>query len=118
MKLAPVAVLETSAKRGDACSDEAGNGEPSPLKQLITQHIPWDSLPWTSTPRLLAELSAGAPSADWSAIAFDLLAIKLQQAPAQTPKGSHSKAQGKRSAALGIDGHHFPGPEGAEHLPS
>ncbi len=50
------AYLETSAKRGDACSDEADGGEPSALKRLIVEHIPWDGLPWTSTPRLLAEL--------------------------------------------------------------
>ncbi len=48
--------LETSAKRGDACSDEADGGMPSDLKRLIAEHIPWDDLPWTSTPRLLAEL--------------------------------------------------------------
>lgn len=50
------AYLETSAKRGDACSDQADDGEPSALKRLIAEHIPWDTLPWTSTPRLLAEL--------------------------------------------------------------
>ena len=44
--------LPTSAKRGDNCSDEANGGQPSKLKQLIARHIPWDKLPWTSTPRL------------------------------------------------------------------
>ncbi|MCP3995785.1 MAG: DUF4365 domain-containing protein [bacterium] len=48
--------LETSAKRGDACSDDAGGDEPSALKRMIAEHIPWADLPWTSTPRLLAEL--------------------------------------------------------------
>ncbi len=50
------AYLETSAKRGDACSDQASGGEASALKRLIAEHIPWDTLPWTSTPRQLAEL--------------------------------------------------------------
>ncbi len=50
------AYLETSAKRGDACSDQAVEGESSALKRLIAEHIAWDGLPWTSTPRLLAEL--------------------------------------------------------------
>jgi len=48
--------LETSAKRGDNCSDSLNNGQSSELKQLIARHIPWDTLPWTSTPRLLNEL--------------------------------------------------------------
>ncbi len=48
--------LATSAKRGDNCSDEANGGQPSELKQLIARHIPWDTLPWTSTPRLLAKI--------------------------------------------------------------
>jgi GTPase SAR1 family protein len=48
--------LETSAKRGDACSDGQNAGQPSELKQLIANHIPWKTLPWTSTPRLLAEI--------------------------------------------------------------
>ena len=50
------AYLETSAMRGDACSDQTEGGEPSALKRLIAEHLPWDDLPWTSTPRLLAEL--------------------------------------------------------------
>jgi len=48
--------LETSAKRGDNCSDSLNNGQPSALKQLIARHIRWDTLPWTATPRLLNEL--------------------------------------------------------------
>lgn len=39
--------LPTSAKTGDGCAD---------LMELIARHIPWKTLPWTSTPRLLAEL--------------------------------------------------------------
>ncbi len=48
--------LPTSAKRGDNCSDRKNKGQPSALKQLIAQHIPWNTLPWTATPRLLREL--------------------------------------------------------------
>jgi small GTP-binding protein len=48
--------VPTSAKRGDNCSDKANNNQPSKLKQVIAQNIPWDNLPWTSTPRLLAEI--------------------------------------------------------------
>jgi WD40 repeat protein/GTPase SAR1 family protein len=48
--------LSTSAKTGENCSDKENDGEPSKLKQLIAESIPWDKLPWTSTPRLLAEL--------------------------------------------------------------
>jgi GTPase SAR1 family protein len=48
--------LSTSAKTGENCSDQKNGGKPSELKQLIAQSIPWDKLPWTSTPRLLAEL--------------------------------------------------------------
>jgi hypothetical protein len=48
--------LPTSAKGGDNCSDQQNGGQPSTLKQLIAQHIPWDTLPWTSTPQLLADI--------------------------------------------------------------
>jgi hypothetical protein len=48
--------LATSAKSGENCSDSANGGHPSPLKQMIAAHIPWQHLPWTATPRLLAEL--------------------------------------------------------------
>jgi small GTP-binding protein len=50
------AYLPTSAKRGENCSDRKNKDLPSALKQLIAQYIPWDTLPWTSTPRLLREL--------------------------------------------------------------
>jgi len=50
------AYLPTSAKRGDNCSDRKNKGRPSALKQLIAAHIPWDRLPWTTTPRLLRAL--------------------------------------------------------------
>jgi len=48
--------LSTSAKTGENCSDKENGGQPSKLKQLIAASIPWDKLPWTSMPRLLAEL--------------------------------------------------------------
>lgn len=48
--------LATSAKTGENCSDQANSGQYSKLKQLIADCIPWDKLPWTATPRLLAEL--------------------------------------------------------------
>jgi WD40 repeat protein/DNA-directed RNA polymerase subunit RPC12/RpoP len=50
------AYLGTSAKRGDNCSDQQNGGKASTLKGLIVKHIPWDKLPWTSSPRLLADL--------------------------------------------------------------
>ena len=48
--------LATSAKNGDYCSDSLSDKNYSDLKQLITKNIPWNELPWTSTPRLLSEL--------------------------------------------------------------
>ncbi len=42
--------LPTSAKTGENCSDSGNNGQASALKQLIAEHIPWETLPWTSTP--------------------------------------------------------------------
>ncbi len=48
--------LATSAKSGENCSDSRNGGRPSQLKQMITEHICWSQLPWTSTPRLVAEL--------------------------------------------------------------
>jgi hypothetical protein len=50
------AYLPTSAKTGDNCSDNMNQNQPSPLKQLITRHIPWSHLAWTSTPQVLREL--------------------------------------------------------------
>jgi small GTP-binding protein len=48
--------LPTSAQTGDNCSDRENQNQPSTLKQLITRHIPWSNLAWTSTPQLLREL--------------------------------------------------------------
>ncbi|QGM93442.1 TIR domain-containing protein [Methylocystis rosea] len=47
--------LETSALRGDNCSDKQNQGV-SKLKELIAANIPWDKLPWTSTPELLGKI--------------------------------------------------------------
>ncbi|NIM12342.1 MAG: DUF4365 domain-containing protein [Candidatus Aminicenantes bacterium] len=48
--------LTTSAVSGENCSDSLNDNRPSSLKQLISKHIPWNTLAWTSTPRLLREL--------------------------------------------------------------
>ncbi len=48
--------MTTSSKTGENCSDKQNGGHPSPLKALIATSIPWENLPWTSTPRLLAAL--------------------------------------------------------------
>ena len=75
--------LHTSAKTGENCSDEANGGLPSALKQLIAQSIPWDTLPWTSTPRLLAELKnavvAMRDETDIRLLRFAELAQRLEQ---------------------------------------
>jgi len=75
--------LDTSAKRGDNCSDAANGGNPSKLKQLIAESIPWDKLPWTATPRLLAELKSTLlkmrDTADIRLMRFSELAQRLEQ---------------------------------------
>lgn len=48
--------LPTSALTGENCSDTRHNSQASPLKQLLLKHIPWESLPWTSTTKVLREL--------------------------------------------------------------
>lgn len=76
--------LPTSAKTGHNCSDNENGGEPSKLKQLIADSIPWDKLPWTSTPRLLAELKnavmAMRDESDIRLLRFSELAQRLEQA--------------------------------------
>jgi WD40 repeat protein len=76
--------LATSAKTGLNCSDEANDGQPSKLKQLISNGIPWDKLPWTATPRLLAELKEAMmkmrDTADIRLLRFSELAQRLEQA--------------------------------------
>ncbi|MEM9367772.1 MAG: DUF4365 domain-containing protein, partial [Planctomycetota bacterium] len=47
--------VETSALRGDNCSDRQASGT-SQVKQMIADSIPWGTLPYTSTPETLAEL--------------------------------------------------------------
>ncbi len=76
--------LATSAKTGENCSDGANAGKPSKLKQLIADRIPWETLPWTATPRLLAELKSALQkmrdSADIRLLRFAELAQRLEQA--------------------------------------
>jgi GTPase SAR1 family protein len=76
--------LQTSAKTGENCSDKQNGGQPSELKQLIAGSILWDKLPWTSTPRLLAELKKAAVAmrdeSDIRLLRFAELAQRLEQA--------------------------------------
>ena len=76
--------LTTSAKTGENCSDKGNGGKPSKLKQLIVDSIPWDRLPWTSTPRLLAELKnavvAMRDERDIRLLRFGELSQRLEQA--------------------------------------
>jgi DNA-directed RNA polymerase subunit RPC12/RpoP len=48
--------METSARRGDNCSDSLSGAAGSPLKQLIATHIDWGKIPVTNTPALLYEI--------------------------------------------------------------
>jgi GTPase SAR1 family protein len=76
--------LDTSAKTGQNCSDQENGGEPSKLKQLIAESIPWNKLPWTSTPRLLAELKdammAMRDKTDIRLVRFAELSQRMEQA--------------------------------------
>lgn len=76
--------LPTSAKTGENCSDQVNGGQPSTLKQLIAASIPWDTLPWTSTPRLLTALKnavmAMRDEQDIRLLRFSELAQRLEQA--------------------------------------
>lgn len=76
--------LLTSALNGRNCSDKENGGRPSELKQLIAASIPWDKLPWTSTPRVLAELKnavmAMRDKRDIRLLRFSELAQRLEQA--------------------------------------
>ena len=78
------AYLPTSAKRGDNCSDKLNGGKASPLKELIAKHVPWEKLPWTTTPRLVAELknavTAMTEQYDIRLLRFAELAQRLEQA--------------------------------------
>lgn len=76
--------LPTSAKSGENCSDTENKGQPSRLKQLIASAIPWDRLPWTSTPRLLSELKKAVVTMrderDIRLLRFAELTQRLEQA--------------------------------------
>ena len=76
--------LATSAKTGEQCSDTESGGNPSKLKQMIADHIPWSTLPWTATPRLLAELKNAVMTirdkTDIRLLRFSELAQRLEQA--------------------------------------
>ncbi len=76
--------LPTSAKTGENCSDKENERKPSKLKQLIAASIPWSKLPWTSTPRLLAEMKnavmAMRDESDIRLLRFSELAQRLEQA--------------------------------------
>jgi GTPase SAR1 family protein/DNA-directed RNA polymerase subunit RPC12/RpoP len=76
--------LATSAKTGKDCSDAENGGNPSKLKQMIADHIPWSTLPWTATPRLLAELKTAVftmrDETDIRLLRFSELAQRLEQA--------------------------------------
>lgn len=76
--------IQTSAKTGKNCSDEENGGQPSNLKQLIAESIPWDKLPWTSTPRLLSQLKdammAMRDETDIRLVRFAELAQRMEQA--------------------------------------
>jgi WD40 repeat protein/GTPase SAR1 family protein len=78
------AYLRTSAMRGDNCSDTQNGGKASALKELIAKHIPWEKLPWTSTPRLLANLKnaviAMMKRKDTRLLRFAELIQRLEQA--------------------------------------
>jgi DNA-binding beta-propeller fold protein YncE len=75
--------LITSAKNGRNCSDAENGGKSSKLKQLIADRIPWDKLPWTATPRLLAELKSALlkmrDTTDIRLLRFAELAQRLEQ---------------------------------------
>jgi small GTP-binding protein len=77
------AYLPTSARRGDNCSDRKNKNQPSALKQLVTRHIPWHTLPWTSAPKLLRELKNAVLSMteekDTGLLRFPELVQRLKQ---------------------------------------
>lgn len=83
--------LPTSAKSGENCSDALSDGQTSKLKQLIAQSIPWDKLPWTATPRLLAELKNAVMTmrsqSDIRLLRFNELAQRLEAALPQEKFG-------------------------------
>ena len=82
--------IATSAKTGQNCSDGGNGGAPSRLKQLIANHIPWDTLPWTATPERLLRLKNAVmemrDEADIRLLRFAELKQRLSQAlPGEAP---------------------------------
>jgi GTPase SAR1 family protein len=75
--------LATSAKTGENCSDLANAGKPSKLKQLIVDGVPWSKLPWTATPKMMADLKKAVmtmrATADIRLLRFAELAQRLEQ---------------------------------------
>ncbi|HEU4834242.1 MAG TPA: DUF4365 domain-containing protein [Pyrinomonadaceae bacterium] len=76
--------IGTSAKSGENCSDGKNGGKASKLKRLIAEMIPWKTLPWTSTPRLLSALKnaviAMRDEHDIRLLRFAELTQRLEQA--------------------------------------
>lgn len=97
--------LATSAKTGENCSDQANAGQPSKLKQLIADSVPWDKLPWTATPRLLAELKSALlamrDTTDIRLLRFAELAQRLEQ----TLPGEHFGESDVRTAVSLLANH-------------
>jgi hypothetical protein len=92
--------LATSAKTGENCSDDGNEGQPSELKQRIAESIPWERLPWTATPRLLAELKDAVmrmrDATDILLLRFAELAQRLAQA---LPRERFDEADVRTAAA-------------------
>lgn len=97
--------LITSAKNGRNCSDAENGGQPSTLKQLIADSIPWERLPWTATPRLLAELKSALlamrDTTDIRLLRFAELAQRLEQ----TLPGEHFGESDVRTAVSLLANH-------------
>ncbi len=93
--------LPTSAKTGENCSDKKNDGQPSKLKQLIAESTPWDKLPWTSTPRLMAELKnavvAMRDHRDIRLLRFAELAQRLEQ---ELPKEKFDESDVRTAVTL------------------
>jgi GTPase SAR1 family protein/RNase P subunit RPR2 len=83
--------VATSAARGDNCSDKGNGGQPSELKRMIARHIDWDALPWTSTPKLLADVKSAvldmAEKKEIRLLRFAELCQRLEQALTGQPIG-------------------------------
>jgi GTPase SAR1 family protein len=75
--------LSVSAKTGENCSDAENGGKPSKLKQMIADSIPWAMLPWTASPRMLADLKTAVltirEKTDIRLLRFSELEQRLEQ---------------------------------------